>query len=66
MTIGEAAVSKQGAAGLTPGRPDEGVWAYMCIDLRALCGFRFWGPGESTFPLNITASSTNQVYAFAR
>jgi len=23
-------------------------------------------PGESIFPVNITASSTNQVYAFAR
>ena len=31
MPIGEAAVSKQAAAGLAPGRPDEGVWAYVCI-----------------------------------
>ena len=26
----EAAVSKPPAAGLAPGRPDEGVWAYVC------------------------------------
>jgi hypothetical protein len=25
------AVSKPGAAGLAPGRPDEGVWAYVCV-----------------------------------
>jgi hypothetical protein len=27
----EAALSKPAAAGLAPGRPDEGVWAYVCI-----------------------------------
>jgi hypothetical protein len=27
----QGAVSKQAAAGLAPGRPDEGVWAYVCI-----------------------------------
>jgi hypothetical protein len=24
------------AAGLSPGRPDEGVWAYVCTSFRAL------------------------------
>ena len=33
----EAAVSRQAAAGLASGRPDEGVWAYVCI---ANCGRR--------------------------
>jgi hypothetical protein len=41
LPIGEAAVSKPAAAGLAPGRPDEGIstpssqklgaWAYVCI-----------------------------------
>ena len=44
LTTNLGAVSKEAAAGLTPGRPDEGVWAYVCIakllqdlEMRGVC-----------------------------
>jgi hypothetical protein len=36
VAICKPVVSKQTRAGLSPGRPDEGVWAYVCTSFRAL------------------------------
>jgi hypothetical protein len=52
-------VSKQGAAGLAPGRPDEGVWAYVRREI-ALNGASQAGIFQSTvigrvFQLRVSA-----------